>query len=147
MGKRKHTDKQLEERLARRVRQARQRRKWTQERLAEALEVQPETVSRYESGRVPLSMAMLYRVADALDVDVESLVGTGPKGLTLAESALLERWRLLDAEGQRAITELVKVMTRWTPLTGAVRKEEVATLHERPPPPYGSRDRGSGPSR
>lgn len=108
MPRPKHRDRQLQAQIARRVRQARLKKGWTQEQLAEALDVASETVSRYESGRVPLSLTMLDRVADALDTRIEALVGKGPTGLNRAETELVEGWRLLDGEGQQVVMLLVR---------------------------------------
>ena len=47
------------------------------EQIAEALDTASETGSRYESGRVPLSVTMLYRVAAVLDIRIEALLGQG----------------------------------------------------------------------
>ena len=127
MPRPKHRDQLLQTQIARRVRQARLRKDWTQEQLAEALDVASETISRYESGRVPLSVTMLYRVADVLDVRIETLIGSGSSGLSRAESELVEEWRLLDRDGQRLVMQLV----RWGSRGGEKRK---------PIPPAGLRE-------
>ena len=106
MPRPKHTD-QLPERIAARVRQARAQKGWTQEQLAEALDVATETISRYEVGRFPPSLPMLSRLADALEVDLQSLLGMGPAGLTSVEAELLEGWRGLDSEEQSIVLKLV----------------------------------------
>jgi transcriptional regulator with XRE-family HTH domain len=82
----------------------------TREKLAETLDVATETVWRYESGRLPLSLTMLYRVADALGVPVEMLVQKDkPRS---EEAELVDCWRHLDAEGQRALLVLVRWASR-----------------------------------
>jgi transcriptional regulator with XRE-family HTH domain len=98
--KRFPTDRQVREKVARRVQQARTQRGWTRERLAEALDVVPETVWRYESSRLPLSLTMLYKVAVVMGVPVEALVGD--EGYASDEAELVAAWRSLD-EGERNI--------------------------------------------
>ena len=111
MPRPKYTDRQIQEAIARRVQQARKRKGWTQERFAEELDVASETVSKYENGKLPLSVTMLYRVADILEVEVEVLLGKGPAGLREEEKELLERWRGLDRKGQEAVLEVVRRMS------------------------------------
>lgn len=108
MPRPKHTDLQLPERIAARVRQARAQKGWTQEQLAEALDVATETISRYEVGRFPPSLPMLSRLADALEVDLQSLLGMGPAGLTSVEAELIEGWRGLDSEERSIVLKLVR---------------------------------------
>ncbi len=108
MPKPTHTDQELSRAIGERVRQVRATR-MTQERLAEILEVQPQTISRYETGAIPLSVAMVYRVAEALGVGVDALlpVDTGSPD----EDELLERFRALDADGRTAVLSVIRRMT------------------------------------
>ena len=112
MPRPKHTDQQVQQRTAGRVRQARRDKGLTQEQLAETLDVATETVSRYEAGRLLPSLPMLYRMADALGVDVESLVRRGPAGPRSAEAELVEGWRSLDAEERRMVLHLVRRLSQ-----------------------------------
>ena len=107
----KRPDREIQahqDQIGRRVRRARTAKGWTREKLAEAIGVEVETLWRYEAGRVPLSVAMLDKLAELLEVRIERLVGKGPVGLTSAETELLERWRMLDSRGQRAVMELLR---------------------------------------
>src|SRR5690349_10616654 len=108
MPRPKHPDRQLPERIAARVRQARAQKGWTQEKLAEALDVATETISRYEVGRFPPSLPMLSRLADALGIDLQSILGIGPAGLSSSETELVEGWRQLDSEEQGMVLKLVQ---------------------------------------
>lgn len=101
-------DRQVHGQIARRIRRARHEKGWTQEQLAEAVDVATETISRYESGRRALSLTMIHKLAGVLSIRVELLVGKKPAGLTRAEAELIEGWRLLDSEGQRLVMELVR---------------------------------------
>ena len=108
MPKPAHTDHELAQAIGDRVRQVRSAR-MTQEKLAEVLEVAAETVSRYETGAIPLSVTMVYRVAEALGVGVEALlpVDTGHPD----EDELLERFRVLDEGGRGAVLTVLRRMS------------------------------------
>jgi transcriptional regulator with XRE-family HTH domain len=84
---------------------------WTQEQLAEALDVATETVSRYEGGRSPPSLAMLYRIAEALGIDVGLLIDPESTELTQAETQLIKGWRRLDPKGQSLVLNLVEQLS------------------------------------
>ena len=62
-------------RLARRVSVARQRAGLTQAELAEATGVTDETISRIERGRYEPAVSTLFRLAEALDVSLDTLAG------------------------------------------------------------------------
>ncbi len=79
MPRSKHTNTELRKRVAQHVRQARLARGWSQERLAEALGVSVESVSRYECGK-----------------------------LAPDETELIEGWRRLGVRGQRAVLDVVR---------------------------------------
>lgn len=108
MPRPKHADRQVQEKIAACVRAARVQKGWTQEQLAEALDVATETVSRYEVGRAPPSLPMLYRIAEALGVEVTSLLGQGATKMTVAEAQLLKGWRRLAPKEQSTVLQLVE---------------------------------------
>jgi len=58
--------------VARRIRQARERAGLTQEALAQRVRVETTTLSRYERGELGVSLEMLDRLADALDMLLEA---------------------------------------------------------------------------
>jgi transcriptional regulator with XRE-family HTH domain len=108
MPRPKHADRQVQERIASCVREARIQKGWTQEELAEALEVATETVSRYEGGRSPPSLPMLYRIAEALGIDVGLLIDPESTDLTQAETQLIKGWRRLDPKAQSLVLNLIE---------------------------------------
>ncbi len=108
MPRPKHADRQVQERIASCVREARIHKGWTQEQLAEALDVATETVSRYEGGRAPPSLPMLYRIAEALGIDVGLLIDPESTELTQAETQLIKGWRRLDPKEQSLVLNLVE---------------------------------------
>ena len=108
MPKPSHTDHELAQTIGDRVRQVRSAR-MTQEKLAEILGVAAETVSRYETASIPLSISMLYRVAEALGVGVGALLpmDTGHPD----EDELMERFRALDDDGRAALLDVLRRMS------------------------------------
>lgn len=101
--------------VGRRVAEARKAKGYTQEQLAEAIGVEPVTLSRQETGDRALSLSNLARIADALDIALGELLGTerelpktkhGP-----AEAELLRRFKRLSASGQDAVLRLLREMT------------------------------------
>lgn len=93
-----------------RLREVRERLGWTQERLAEQLGVQPETVSRYETGVIPLSIATLEQVSIVTGEPVQGfLVGSVNAGPQAAEEQeLVSRWRAMDKEGRHLVLQLMR---------------------------------------
>jgi transcriptional regulator with XRE-family HTH domain len=63
----------LEERLGQRL--ARQRRAvgLTQAQLAERVDIQPETVSRIETGNRTASLGLISKIADALEIELHEV--------------------------------------------------------------------------
>lgn len=107
MPKPKFIDRKVREQLAQRVRQAREDRGWTREQLAEALGLQAvQTIWKYETCRLAISATMLYRLADALGIPVETLVKD--KEPTTVEAELLAAWRRLNAKEQDTVLYLAK---------------------------------------
>ncbi len=108
MGRSKATNSRLRQRVAHRLRDARLARGWSQEQLAAALDVSTQSVSRYECGKLALSLDLLGRVARVFGTPIEVLVGEGPAGLAPEEVELVEGWRVLGARGRQAVLETVR---------------------------------------
>lgn len=111
MSRPRNKDPKLAQAIGRRVQAARERRGWTQERLAEMLGVQAETVSRYETGAIPVSVATLMRLADVMNEPVEELLlvkeTTAPYGSD-EDAEFLSLWRALDPEGRQVVLDLLR---------------------------------------
>lgn len=97
-------DQDLLRTLGRRVALARGARGWTQERLAEAIGIEPVSLSRWETGHRALSLSTLHLIAQALGLGLGELLGaeqTLPTPtLSPQETALLREFALLS-EGRR----------------------------------------------
>lgn len=99
-------DKELLRSIGARVRSHRERRGLSQQALAEAARLQPETISRIETGSVSAALTTLWSLASALGVPFGDLVdGERPvpmADLSQADRAALEAWRQLSSN-QRAL--------------------------------------------
>lgn len=60
------------------LRKLRRERDWTQAELAEAVGIDKRNISRYESGHIEPRKSTLLKFADALQVNVQELLGTAP---------------------------------------------------------------------
>ena len=110
MPRPKDPDRSLQLRVAHRLKAARQRRGWTAEQLAEVVDVQPETNCRYESGRLPISLSQLHRIADALGVRAERLIGGRPLDLSSRDEEILDAWQALDTQGRQLLLAVARRM-------------------------------------
>lgn len=92
-----------------RIRQARKNRKWTQAQLAEAVGCSTANITNVERAKTKLSLNMILRIAEVLDVSVDALAGTGktagqsPSSAT--ELGLREIWEGLSPEDARLCQE------------------------------------------
>lgn len=95
-----------------RVRALRGLKGWSQEDLAAKAGVQPETVSRVETGRGAPSLPMLGALSSALGCQPGDLLGTsatdGLVPLTADELTLLAGWRRLAPSARRLVSEIVQ---------------------------------------
>ena len=70
-------DKELLQKIGQRVAKARKDRGWTQEALAEAVGIEPVSLSRLETGDRALSLSTLARIAEVVGVGLGDLLDTG----------------------------------------------------------------------
>jgi len=89
--------------LGARLAEIRRARKFTQERLAEAADVDPQTIQRAETGKVSLSLSRLQLIATALGIPMTELfagIGTPiPEPPWSPEEALVVReWRAIPED-------------------------------------------------
>ena len=105
-------DQELLRDLGRRVAEARTQRGYTQEQLAEAIDIQPVTMSRWETGDRALSITTLANIADALGVglgdllDVERDLPSSEHGPEEAE--LLRAFDKLDPNRRELVLRLLR---------------------------------------
>ena len=106
-------DRDLHRSIGANIQQLRHARGWTQEQLAERLEIQPANLSRYETGARGMSLDLFIRTARVLQVDLDVLVAP-PDAVDGAEGdvdELQERWRRLDGEGREHVLWLLRKLT------------------------------------
>ena len=72
------------------IKEARRRKKLTQEQLAEQLGVQRAVVSKYETGRITPSVKQAQKIAAVLDIPLLDLIGIEPEHNTELERTKLE---------------------------------------------------------
>jgi transcriptional regulator with XRE-family HTH domain len=106
-------DQQLLDEVGRRIQRLRSARDMTQRQLAEAIGVEPESISRAETGAISLSLSNLSKVAEALSVTVADVVDCArpqppPPAPATDEQELLATYCRLDANGRRAALGAVR---------------------------------------
>ena len=98
--------------VGRRVAQARTDRGFTQEALAEAISIEPVSLSRLETGDRALSLTTLGLIADALDLGLGHLVGVeadlAKPDLAPQEAELLRGFGKLPAGKRDLVLRLVR---------------------------------------
>ena len=103
-----------------RVRDARELAGLTQAALAEIADITTETVSRLERGLYDPAVSTLIALADALDLDLDYIMGRGPQteGAPRSATALRLQQRIgeLDMQAQRALLKVIELI----PMDGAV---------------------------
>ena len=109
-------DEKLLKAVGARLQQIRQAAGLTQEQLAEAIDVQPVTISRFETGHRALSITVLADVAHVLETSIGELLDIKrpmPKPKRLAgETELVRTWRKLDEERRDLLLRLLREVAR-----------------------------------
>jgi transcriptional regulator with XRE-family HTH domain len=98
----------------------------SQAKLADLTGIQPATLSRYESGRKPVSLSSISRIADALQVTTDTLMNINTK-LELPprpaapkvwkrdrrqEARFLATWRKFTPAQRRALVPIIETLYR-----------------------------------
>ncbi len=112
-------DNTLLDEVGARIARLRRERRLSQEALAAKVGVQPESISRCETGATTLSLSNLVRVSEALDVSLGDLLDGGRRVPVPERPDLLELCRLydsLDDGGRMLVMRVVRdVAGAWTP--------------------------------
>lgn len=111
MPRTKNANPELHRAVGRSIRTARETAGMSQEGLAERLDVSAQSISKWESGDHPVTLANLFELARILDVGVDTLLGL-PTGehwdwQNPAEVVVAEGWRRLDPESQKIVAALI----------------------------------------
>lgn len=95
--------------IGQRIRRFRKLRRLTQENLAESVDISPTHVSHIETGVTKLSLPVIVKIADALDVRVDSLLYDEPRGgLSIAVDEIATILDGCTASQARFIADLVR---------------------------------------
>lgn len=102
--------KELAKQLGVRIALRRRERGWTQAEFAEKLQVETETVSRFERGHAMPSLKRLAFAAHVLDVSLTDLIGGSSQlaGDTAAE--LLELFKEITPRQRTVLLEVAKII-------------------------------------
>lgn len=112
--------------IAKRLRQARTRAGWTQEKLAERVGIEPATLSRYETAKLPVPLEVLSKISGVLGAKLATLLdvqrslparlspppGGRPSPRRPEEAELLAAWSSLRPRDRRIVIRLCKEMKR-----------------------------------
>ena len=105
-----------------RVRKLREDRGWTQEELAQAVAIEPATLSRYETAKKAFPLDVLRRIAASLRVPLGHLIADGGGTPKLADAPtydrhvdprhveLLDVWRKLPAGRRKLALRLLRTL-------------------------------------
>ncbi len=114
--------KQLNIDMGRRIRQAREAAGLTQERFAELVGISPQNVSCVERGLAGVSMAVLRRMCEILQVSSDFLlIGTSTDN---DADAIAQRLRRLPPEQFRVVQEVINSLLELTALSHDENKPE-----------------------
>ena len=108
------------------IKKIRKEKKMTQKQLSEKCGIADSNIRKYENGKQFPKWETLERIAKALDVDVFDLIeyDEGPTDDQLLEiygeqadkegleQEVLEKFRLLNIEGQRKAIDQVEILTK-----------------------------------
>lgn len=93
-----------------RIREFRKQAGLNQDQLAELASLNRVTVAKYESGKVEPGAKAIARIADALEISVDVLLGRDPgtkKEPATAGRQSVEKYMRLNPENRRKIDELI----------------------------------------
>ena len=111
-------DQELIAKIGRRIAEVRKTRGWTQEALAEAVQIEAVSLSRVENGSRALSLSTLACIANALGVSLSDLVHVERKlptsEIAPEEAALLRAFKTLPKRKRDIVLRLAKELVSQT---------------------------------
>lgn len=104
----------MSEKFSDRLRAARELRDLSQTDLANRTGLQPSAISHFETGKRSPSFDNLRRLADALAVSIDQLLGrnTSPDVVTPAGEKIFRDLRNMSASDQDALAEMAAILAR-----------------------------------
>ena len=101
-------EKQLALKMGRAIAARRQQKKLTQAELAEIIEVEQETISRFERGATLPPLGRLAEIADALSCPLEDLLRNGSPRLEDRAQGIARILENLTESDRRLVSEIVE---------------------------------------
>ena len=95
--------------LAKRIKDARKSKGWTQSVLAEKADVSNNTIAKLEIGYTTVSLKTILTIANVLDVDINYLLGGTPNISTIADGSFIDE--LMRDFGEKDKEFLVQIIT------------------------------------
>lgn len=107
-------------RVGEQIKALRQKSGYNQEQLAELANLNRVTIAKYESGKVEPGAQALARIADALEVTVDELLGRN--------IVSTENWNPDDMDYADKEDETIKIMTRGMKRMPAERRQRLLEM-------------------
>lgn len=101
-------ERQLALRMGRAIAVRRQQKQFTQAELAEKIEVEQETISRFERGATLPSLGRLADIADALSCPLEDLLRSGSPRLEDKAQGVAQMLKGLSDPDRQLVGEIVE---------------------------------------
>ena len=113
-----------------RIKEAREARGWTQERLAEAMNTTQQTIQRWETGQTDVKSTQIKEISRALGMTVSFIMGVDneslqPLDLTPDERDLLAAYRNMDAPQREMLLATARTFVAASEKYGAGAREDV----------------------
>ncbi len=103
----------MEQKIGKRIQEQRKKKGYTQEELAEILEISPNHLSALERGKYGVKMDKFVQLINALDCSADDLLqDVIHSGNIYRASLLSEQLSSLSREDQRRIMDVVATMIR-----------------------------------
>ena len=75
--------------IGKNIKEYREFKKMTQKEIAQILEVEPGTISKYESGMIEPNIESLKKLADTFDITIDELINKNSKEFDISKINLL----------------------------------------------------------
>lgn len=97
--------------IGQRIKEARKKKNWSQEKLSEAIDVAVAFLSRVERGGTPINLKRLSQISIALDVPLEELVtGTVVEGKDYLDKEFYDLLKQCSKDKQKLIYNIAKIV-------------------------------------
>jgi transcriptional regulator with XRE-family HTH domain len=107
----KRSPQYIDVQVGKNIKNARLQKGWSQETLGQRIDMSYQQINRYETGQSRVGASRLTRIAEALQVPIHSLFGSGERmpGKISAEPAAM---RLVNADSLRLLQAFHKIKLR-----------------------------------